>query len=58
MADIPVDTRVYLSPPVVGIPDKNPGTRGRSPSRRTILSGEEPVEVRNLSSTSKLECVT
>lgn len=55
MADIPVDTRVYLSPPVVGIPDKSPGTRGRPPSRRTVLSSEEPIEVRNLSSTSELE---
>ena len=55
IADIPVDTRVYLSSPVVGIPDKIPGTRGRRPSRRTVLSSEEPIEVRNLSSTSKLE---
>ncbi len=55
MADIPVDTRVYLSRPVVGIPDKMPGTRGRPPSRRTVLSSEEPIEVRHLSSTSELE---
>lgn len=48
MADIPVDTRVYLSPPVVGVPDKRPGTRGRRPSRRKTLSGEEPIEVGSL----------
>ena len=51
MADIPVDTRVYLSPPVVGIPDKRQKTKGRPPSRRTVLSSEEPIEVRNLSPT-------
>ena len=55
VADIPVNTRVYLSPPVVGIPDKMPKTRGRPPSCRTVLSSEEPIEVRNLSSQSELE---
>ena len=55
MADIPVDTRVYLSPPVVGISNKRPGTRGRPPSRRTVLNGKEPIEVRNLLSQEELE---
>ncbi len=54
MADIPVDTRVYLSPPVVGIPDKLKGTSGRPRERRAVLSSEEPIEVRNLSPTSEL----
>ena len=48
MADIPIDTQVYLSPPLVGIPEKIPGTRGRPPSRPKTLSSEEPIEVRNL----------
>ncbi len=55
MADIPVDTRIYLSAPVVGIPSKKKGTRGRRPSRRIILSTEEPIEVRSLLAESELE---
>ena len=55
MADIPADTRVYLSPPVVGIPDKKKGTRGRRTSRPKILSTEEPIEVRSLSAQKELE---
>ena len=55
MADIPIDTRVYLSPPVVGISEKRLKNRGRPPSRRKVLSSEEPIEVRNLSSLSELE---
>lgn len=58
MADIPIDTRVYLSPPVVGIPDKISGTGGRPPSRRTILSGEDPIEVRSLVAQEKIEWQT
>ena len=38
----------------MGIPDKLKGTSGRPPSRRAVLSSEEPIEVRNLSPTSEL----
>lgn len=55
MADIPIDTQVYLSPPVVGIPEKIPGTRGRPPSRRKSLNNQEAIEVRNLVSHEKVE---
>lgn len=48
MADIPVDTRVYLAPPVVGVPPTPPGKKGRRASRRRVLSGDPPVEVRAL----------
>lgn len=48
MADIPVDTRVYLEQPVVGVPDPPPGKRGRRASRRRVLSPDPPVEVRAL----------
>lgn len=48
MADIPVDTRVYLAPPVVGVPATPPGKKGRRASRLGVLSPDQPVEVRAL----------
>jgi|TARA_B100001971_G_C18203922_1_gene546340 SRSO17 transposase len=46
MADIPQDTRVYLTYPNIGVP-KRKGSRGRPPSKPRVLHGEA-VEVRNL----------
>jgi SRSO17 transposase len=52
MAEIPVDTRVYLAPPAVGIPARQ-GTRGRKPSKIRVLDSQ-PLEVRSLVATDKL----
>ena len=46
MADVPADTQVYLTKPVVGVPETPPGKKGRPFSRRRVLSDEEPIEVR------------
>ena len=48
MADIPSDTRVYLNKPVVGIPEALPGKRGPHFSLPRVVSGEKPVEVREV----------
>lgn len=47
IADIPCDTRVWLSKPDVGIPEKN-GIRGRNPTVKKILSDDTPLRVDNL----------
>ena len=48
VADIPANTRVWLSPPKVGIPEQK-GTRGRVPTKVRVLEGEpRPIEVRKL----------
>jgi SRSO17 transposase len=48
MADVPCDTRVWLSTPKVGVPPGQ-GKQGGSPSQVRVLAGEEkPVEVREL----------
>jgi SRSO17 transposase len=46
-AQVPGDTRVYLSEPRVGIPPKR-GKRGRPRTRLRVLRGQEPHEVRAL----------
>jgi SRSO17 transposase len=46
-AQVPGDTRVYLSEPRVGIPSKR-GQRGRPRTRLQVLSGQRPQEVRAL----------
>ena len=48
IADIPQDTRVWLSLPKTGVPERL-GTRGRIPSCERVLNGEpEPVEVNKI----------
>jgi len=48
VADIPANTRVWLSPPKVGIPERK-GNRGRVPTKVRLLEGEpRPIEVRKL----------
>src|SRR4029453_4430788 len=46
-AQVPGDTRVYLSEPRVGIPSKR-GKRGRPRTRLQVLSSQRPQEVRAL----------
>jgi len=46
-AQVPGDTRVYLSEPRVGIPPKR-GKRGRPRTRLQVLRGQGPQEVRAL----------
>jgi len=48
MADVPVDTQVYLEKPVVGLPAKDPDKGGRAFTRPRVLSVDKPVEVRRL----------
>lgn len=47
IAEVPADTHVYLTPPVVGLPKKKK-SRGREFTRPRILSKEKPIEVRAL----------
>lgn len=53
MAEIPADTRVYLSYPRVGIPARK-GTKGRQPRKNRVLEGQ-PLEVRSLLTNDKLK---
>ena len=48
MADIPSDTRVWLNPPKVGIPERK-SNRGRIPTEPRVLDNEpSPAEVRTI----------
>jgi SRSO17 transposase len=47
LADVPVDTQVYLDQPVVGVPVRT-GGKGRKATKPRVLSAEKPVEVRQL----------
>ena len=48
IADIPCDTRVWLSSPTTGIPERK-GDRGRIPIKEKVLESEpDPIEVRKL----------
>jgi SRSO17 transposase len=46
-AQVPADTHIYLSGPLVGIPPKR-GRRGRPRTRLQVLGGQGPHEVRAL----------
>jgi len=48
MADIPANTQVHLTKPVVGVPANPPGKHGRPFSRLQVLSDDQPVEARSL----------
>jgi len=48
MAEIPEDTRVYLTQPEYGVPPPNPGQAGRFPTRPQVLSQDQPVEARQI----------
>jgi SRSO17 transposase len=47
LADVPADTRVYLTQPVLGVPVAR-GRQGRPPMQRRVLNGGSPVEVRQM----------
>ena len=47
IADIPCDTRVWLSKPDVGIPQKN-GVRGRNPTIEKVIGNDNLMRVDNL----------
>ena len=46
--DVPITTYIYLTKPVVGVPETAPGKLGRPFSRPQVLSEEQPVEVHSL----------
>jgi SRSO17 transposase len=48
VANVPSDTRVYLTEPRLGIPERPPGRRGPQIRHRQILSTTGPVEARAL----------
>jgi SRSO17 transposase len=52
MADVPVNTQVYLKKPVVGVPETPPDKKGPSFSCPQVLSDDEPVEVRDVAKRS------
>lgn len=49
LADVPVDTQVYLRQPLVGVPVAR-GRKGRPPTLQRVLNGVAPVEVRQIAS--------
>jgi SRSO17 transposase len=51
-ADVPVDTKVYLEKPIVGLPPNKKGRRFRKPR---VLSKDKPVEVRQIAGRSDTE---
>ena len=48
MAEVPEDTRVYLTKPDFGVPPPTPGQVGRFPTRPRVLSEDRPVEARQV----------
>jgi len=48
MADVPENTRVYLTRPDFGVPTPQPGQPGRRPTRSKVLNEVKPVEVRQV----------
>jgi SRSO17 transposase len=52
IADVPVNTQVYLKKPVVGVPETPPDKKGPPFSRSRVLSDDEPVEVRDVAKRS------
>src|SRR5919202_3048697 len=47
LADVPADTQVYLTPPVLGLPVPR-GRKGRPSTHLQVLNGVTPVEVRQV----------
>ena len=48
MAEIPEDSRVYLTKPAFGLPPSDPDTPGRPFTRPQVLSDAKPVAVRQI----------
>lgn len=51
-AEVPTDTKVYLSPPRVGLPRRR-SKRGRKPTNLKVLSRAKPLEIRALAQRRK-----
>jgi SRSO17 transposase len=47
LADVPADTQVYLTQPVLGVPVPR-GRQGRPPTQRRVRNGVRPVSVRQV----------
>ena len=45
MADVPRNTQVYLRRPVLGVPERKPGSRGPKPTRIRVLNGIKPFPI-------------
>lgn len=45
MADVPRNTSVYLEKPVLGVPERQPGSRGPRPTRIRVRNGVEPLPI-------------
>lgn len=45
MADVPRTTQVYLERPVLGVPERRPGSPGPQPTRLRVLNGVKPFQV-------------
>lgn len=45
MADVPRNTQVYLEKPVLGVPERKPGSRGPKPTRIQVLNSVKPFPV-------------
>ena len=45
MADVPRNTQVYLEQPVLGVPERKPGSRGPKPTRMQVLNGVKSFPV-------------
>lgn len=54
MAEVPSNIHIYLRKPDIGVPEKLPGRRGRPPSRKKVLDGVRPIEVRELARSGSL----
>jgi len=52
LADVPCDTRVYLTPPVVGLPQTPDGQPKKRCRRPPVISQEKPVEGRQVAARS------
>jgi len=48
MADVPCNTQVYLEKPVLGVPERRPGSSGPKPKRIQVLNGIKPFAVRQV----------
>jgi SRSO17 transposase len=48
IADIPCNLGVWLQRPIIGVPSKKEGVRGRNPTREKVLEGTDPIKVKDL----------
>jgi SRSO17 transposase len=47
-AFVPVNYRIYLQRPQIGLPEKQPGKRGKAFTRLRVLNGIQPVKVSDI----------